>query len=227
MEASIEWSLPPTSERNGVILAYYIYINNPITGNETVVTTNSFSILFEDLEPYTTYQYAVAAYTSVGVGPLSSYYSFRTEEDGETFVAPRGTFTYTFTLVVPSAPPELVSMTEITSNSVKLYWDIPPLSEHNGIIRKYIIKQIEVNTGAVKYFNATDTIYVATALHPYSNYSFSVSAVTVAPGPYSEGIIALTKQDGMSKTTNIKPHSHAFYSTNSYSNGSISASNWF
>ena len=83
MQASVDWSLPPISEHNGVIIAYYVSLINPTTGNETAFITNSTDIILDDLEPYTTYQYAVAAYTSVGLGPLSSYYSFKTEEDGE------------------------------------------------------------------------------------------------------------------------------------------------
>ena len=108
----------------------------------------------------------------------------------------------TFVLIAPTAPPVLISATEVTSDSVKLTWNVPPLSEHNGLIRKYILKQIELNTGAVKYYNVTDTTYVATALHPYYQYNFSVAAVTVAPGPYSETITALTEQDGTFRFNN-------------------------
>ena len=83
MQASIDWSSPPISEHNGIIIAYYIFLIDLTTENETVFVTNSTDIILEYLQPYTTYQYAVAAYTSVGLGPLSSHYSFKTEEDGK------------------------------------------------------------------------------------------------------------------------------------------------
>lgn len=99
-------------------------------------------------------------------------------------------------MTAPTSPPELLSAVEVTSNSVKLFWDPPSVSDHNGLIRNYIIKQTEISTGAVKYYYATDASFVATALHPYYNYSYSVAAVTVAPGPYSDSIAVLTEQDG-------------------------------
>lgn len=83
MEAAIDWNSPPSSEHNGVIIAYSVSLIDSITGDEAIFIYNSTSIILKDLQPYTAYQCAVAAYTAVGLGPMSSYYLFRTAEDGE------------------------------------------------------------------------------------------------------------------------------------------------
>ena len=40
------------------------------------------------------------------------------------------------------------------------------------------------------------TSITATALHPYYTYSFTISAVTVAEGPYSQPLSLQTLEDG-------------------------------
>jgi hypothetical protein len=43
---------------------------------------------------------------------------------------------------------------------------------------------------------STTTSISATALHPYYTYSFTVSAVTVGEGPYSQSLSLQTLEDG-------------------------------
>ena len=43
---------------------------------------------------------------------------------------------------------------------------------------------------------STTTSVTATALHPYYTYSFTISAVTVSEGPYSQPLSLRTLEDG-------------------------------
>ena len=54
------------------------------------------------------------------------------------------------------------------------------------------------DTGNIySHFTAQLSITVGD-LHPYYTYNFSVSAVTVAPGPYSEPLVVQTLPDSKS-----------------------------
>ena len=48
---------------------------------------------------------------------------------------------------------------------------------------------------------STTTSITATALHPYYIYSFTISAVTVGEGPYSQPLSLRTLEDGKKDTT--------------------------
>ena len=99
--------------------------------------------------------------------------------------------------VVPTASPESLSHTEVLSTSVVLQWNPPPSDQQNGLIRHYIINISELETGQNYSLNTTSqTEQFISGLHPFYTYTFSVSAVTVASGPYSERYTVQTQQDG-------------------------------
>jgi len=54
------------------------------------------------------------------------------------------------------------------------------------------------DTGEEFTINSTDQQITVRNLHPYYIYDFSVSAVTVSPGPYSELYTVQTFPDGES-----------------------------
>ena len=78
----MQWSPPSLDEQNGVIIGYNFSLHD--SSNDLLVTTvtytNNSTVSF--LEPYTTYQWRVAAFTSVGLGPYSSWSFFQTQEAG-------------------------------------------------------------------------------------------------------------------------------------------------
>lgn len=79
----LQWSLPPLTERNGIIIGYNISIEDTLASGSTIILSTPFSnITIYSLEPFTTYQYRIAAYTSVGLGPYSDQMFFRTLESG-------------------------------------------------------------------------------------------------------------------------------------------------
>ena len=90
------------------------------------------------------YQYKIAAYTAIGLGPFSTPLFFQTMEAGKE--------KYNFSIMLhivnilaPLEAPDSLTLVHITSTTVTLTWDSPPLDTHNGIIREYIIQVIDSN----------------------------------------------------------------------------------
>ena len=92
----------------------------------------------------------------------------------------------------------------LSSTAISLTWMPPPLSSQNGIIREYTINITELETGEVFQHVSTTTSITVTILHPYYSYSCTVSAFTVAMGPYTEAVTVVTLED--SKPTTLLLH---------------------
>ena len=85
----------------------------------------------------------------------------------------------------PSDTPQAVRLTAVTSTSVDLSWSPPPTEHHNGVIRHYTVRVVVQDTGEIFTHSTVGLSTTVGNLHPYYTYDFSVSAVTVVPGPYS------------------------------------------
>ena len=73
----------------------------------------------------------------------------------------------------------------------------PPTIAVNGIIREYSIIIEDTRTaGELESYIALGTSINITNLHPYTNYSCRVAAITVAIGPFSPSVNITTDQDG-------------------------------
>ena len=74
------WRPPIAEERNGDITGYTIFITSLIDPSDSQeLTTSSENLLAESLQPFTTYECAIAASTRVGLGPNSSVIYIMTE----------------------------------------------------------------------------------------------------------------------------------------------------
>ena len=74
------WRPPIAEERNGDITGYTIFITSLIDPSDSQeLTTSSENLLAESLQPFTTYECAIAASTQVGLGPNSSVIYIMTE----------------------------------------------------------------------------------------------------------------------------------------------------
>ena len=82
-EALISWEAPQVEDQNGIITGYVIDITLPGIGMNFQVTTSNTDFLLDELLPFTTYTWRVAAMTSVGLGPYSMATSFLTSEGGK------------------------------------------------------------------------------------------------------------------------------------------------
>ena len=60
----------------------------------------------------------------------------------------------------------------------------------------YLVNVTELNTGNVYGHVSGGTNFTIFSLHPYYNYSITVTAVTVSPGPVTDPIVITTDQDG-------------------------------
>ena len=94
--------------------------------------------------------------------------------------------------IEPSGTPQAVRYTAVTSTSVDLSWSPPPTEHHNGIIRQYSVRVVVQDTGEIFTHSTIQLRITVGGLHPYYTHNFSISAVTVVPGPYSEPLIVQT-----------------------------------
>ena len=85
----------------------------------------------------------------------------------------------------------------INSTSVHLSWLPPDEDQHNGDIRHYNIRIVALHSGREFQLNSTNDTTIYTGLHPAYSYYFTVAAVTVEIGPYSDSAIATMPEDGM------------------------------
>ena len=84
----------------------------------------------------------------------------------------------------------------VDSSTVALQWNPPPVEDHNGIIRKYLVNATAVETGKYTLTEITGTTGIIVSLVPSFTYMFSVSAYTVSAGPYSPVITITLPEDG-------------------------------
>ena len=98
--------------------------------------------------------------------------------------------------IAPSAGPEELSYSGLTSTSITLQWQLPQKKHHNGVIRYYIVNITEEETGHSFIFNTNNTNVTIDTLHPYYHYQFAVAAVTIATGPFLITERLQTAEDG-------------------------------
>ena len=75
-------------------------------------------------------------------------------------------------------------------------WSPPAADQQNGIIREYRVQVLEIETGNVSFHVSFSTSLAISSLHPDYTYELSVSAFTVATGPYSSVVTVTTPEDG-------------------------------
>ena len=103
---------------------------------------------------------------------------------------------FCFHIIAPSKAPESLTLISITSSTVTLAWDPPPIYSHNGIIRHYIIIITDSSNEKLMY-NVTGNTITISDLLPYSDYNIAVSAYTIANGPFSSILTVITSESGM------------------------------
>ncbi|XP_054255688.1 phosphatidylinositol phosphatase PTPRQ [Indicator indicator] len=154
---SVMLSWDPPAKPCGIIISYDLNLFGP-ERNNSFSTTNNFIIL-EDLLPFTLYSIYAAARTIKGLGPFAML-EFYTDES------------------VPLAPPQNLTITSYTADSVCLKWD--PSPQPNGVIVRYNFKIYQNNTEKIFYQNISGSNHEANlvGLEPFSPYLISISAFT-------------------------------------------------
>ena len=105
----------------------------------------------------------------------------------------------------PTAPPQRVQAMTLNSTAIEITW-LPPLDNTlRGAIRFYIVNGTEAVTMDSTYYQEVNTTRaVFSGLHPHYMYSFSVAAIAIDPGPFSDTVSSYTEEDGKTKYTDNK-----------------------
>ena len=84
----------------------------------------------------------------------------------------------------------------ITSTHIFLTWEPPSIEMQNGVIREFWIDIVETRTNISQLRITTDTFVNVSGLHPNYDYNFTITAVTIGPGPPSPPVTITTLEDG-------------------------------
>jgi len=95
--------------------------------------------------------------------------------------------------LAPSQPQNIRGST-INSTTVEITWDPPSIS--NGIIRYYTVVYDSSDDMEMTEVNSSDVTVLVSGLDPFTNYTFYVLAVTVAPSEPSDNFTLLTNEAG-------------------------------
>uniref|UniRef100_W5NGL3 Usherin n=1 Tax=Lepisosteus oculatus TaxID=7918 RepID=W5NGL3_LEPOC len=131
---------------------------------------NRYMYTDTDLEPYTTYEYRVAAWNSFGWG-FSHFSNATTEQD-----VPQGV-----------SPPKW-SKVDDREDIIRLDWE-PPAHPH-GLISHYFI----LRDGNARYRGTDRTFTDVSGIRPYQEYVYQLQACTVKGCTDSRKVVAVTVQ---------------------------------
>ena len=103
-------------------------------------------------------------------------------------------------LAAPSGPPTSFHVVVLNSTAVEVLYDLPRFDVRNGVIRGFkIFAEQADDSGTTFVYNITDNVtlsYIAGGLKPATAYIFSILAYTVADGPRSIHLTAITNALG-------------------------------
>ena len=104
--------------------------------------------------------------------------------------------TLSFFRPAPSSPPLGVDVVDTFATNFTVVWTPPPSHTHNGIIVGYQLNTTELETGRSFVRETSQLSYTFFHLHPFYTYQFTLSAVTVSPGPVSPVVEVVTLETG-------------------------------
>ena len=99
--------------------------------------------------------------------------------------------------VAPTGPPTSFDLKVINSTAIEATWDLPRINERNGFIRGYKLFVQTRDGKTVMNINISDIdnvimAYIVDGLKRATPYTFSILAYTVADGPRSTQLTAVT-----------------------------------
>ncbi|KAJ8011476.1 hypothetical protein DPEC_G00058610 [Dallia pectoralis] len=154
--------------------------------NKIQVTFNpAGSYALEGLKPDTLYRFSLAARSEFGLGVYTQPIEARTAQS------------------TPSAPPQEVHLSSLSSTSLKVSWVAPPAASRHGAIVAYTVSyqatgstSEDLERHEVLGIGADATSYVLEGLEKWTEYQVWVRAHTdVGPGPESTPVRIRTKED--------------------------------
>ena len=211
----LSWS-PPPEHHNGVIRQFWINITEADTGRRFQLISVGTSFTVSSLHPFYTYSFQIAAYT-VNLGPFSEPSLLQMPQDGKDkfsvssyhYESLISMFCY---LTVPSSPPRNSAAVALSSRSVLLTWDAPPVEGQNGIITGYTVNITELETGEVSTMFIESRNLTLYSLRPFTTYGLLVSAQTIAGrGPTTHLLSVTTQEEGLAINTSTISRWRLFY----------------
>ncbi|KAB7494490.1 Down syndrome cell adhesion molecule-like protein Dscam2, partial [Armadillidium nasatum] len=195
----VTWKPPLKEHWNGDIQGYQVGYRLASSNKSYVYETVEFSkemrkehhLTISNLDIYTEYAVVVSAFNKVGQGPRSDEVKAYTAE---------GT---------PQKPPQDVTCTTLTSQTIRVSWNSPPLSSVQGVIKGYKVmygpsdQWFDEEAKDTKITGSTETHLHG--LQKYTNYSLQVLAFTSGgEGVRSSVIHCQTDQDIPEAPTSLK-----------------------
>uniref|UniRef100_T1JE43 Down syndrome cell adhesion molecule-like protein Dscam2 n=1 Tax=Strigamia maritima TaxID=126957 RepID=T1JE43_STRMM len=168
----VSWQAPHAQLRNGIVKGYYVgykiassssaYQFRMLEVPEDYAATLSLPI--NDLHKFTQYSVVVQAFNDGGKGPLSKQVIAVTSES------------------IPTKPPRDIKCSVLSSQSIHLTWQPPPLASIHGMLQGFKVTYKPVTdkknlVPEVKTLN-TSTKLTLQNLEKYTNYSVQISAMT-------------------------------------------------
>ena len=84
----------------------------------------------------------------------------------------------------------------VTQTGFTLTWQPPSFEGTNGIIRRYVIQILEIETGTLTTETSNVTQVTLDGLHPFYSYICRIAAETIDLGPFSAPITVQLNEDG-------------------------------
>ncbi|CAG2062105.1 unnamed protein product [Timema podura] len=146
----IRWKPPLVSYSHGEILGYQVAfreVSGATPGAQQVRSVrgrNRLEVTLPSLRQYTRYEVSVRAFNLVGSGPSSPQLYVTTLEG------------------VPDMPPQDLRCTALTSQSVRVRWEPPPLERRNGVVEGYKVFYKHANprqAKEIKYFSSRNIAF--------------------------------------------------------------------
>ena len=98
-----------------------------------------------------------------------------------------------FLNTVPTTSPDNVTISVVNATAISLSWE--GVITRVGVLRDYVIRVLEVDTRLVSEYRTSFTS-ITIPVHPDYVYNSSISAFTVATGPFSDVVTVKTPQAG-------------------------------
>ena len=103
---------------------------------------------------------------------------------------------HTIISIAPSGPPTAILVSSLNSTSLSISWSPPLLPHTNGIIQYYIVNVSVAESQANLQYETSSLSLTLNGLHPFYTHTVIVSAVTIAPGPFSNEFVQKLPADG-------------------------------
>ena len=204
----LNWDPPDVEGPNAAVRYYIVNVTEVQTANIFQFTANTTGLSISSLHPSYTYEIAVSAVT-IGPGPFSPTLTLQTAEAGAKtcFVcnieccACLVSNNITFFIAAPSGFPQNFSVSVVTSRSLSLIWNPPPLEDQNGVIIHYRINITVLDSMEMFQLLSDNSSITVNSLIPYTTYMLTIAAETaVGEGPFSGAYTVMTATDGKKQT---------------------------